>query len=365
MEVHQAFCPISASSTLQALKLKGHLTFLLFVSKSFEVPYKSLGHNSSPRPFSFFCSSICPRWGHAQSPPLPTTAHAAHKPAIDEGNLLNCILDNEANLLVPAISSTRNLLHATKLEPCIRRVVFTSTLAAVLKPSLLDPAKVYTEADWNPTTYAEAKASTKPRLVYNASKALASVRSGIKSRTRNPHGRALRFFPSLSAFFDPPIQPLTSLAALNRSIAFMWDITTGKYKAGLTLPVPHAMYVSARDVAQAHLRAAERDEAKNKRYLLVAGSWDAAEIVEIISCNFPALRNNLPVPDVTWQPPALPSFDVSKTQSELCIEFMVFEKVVVDTISAVVALEKQFGVVATIPHQSHKMVKSVAFAILT
>ncbi|KAJ7027173.1 NAD-P-binding protein [Mycena alexandri] len=251
-------------------------------------------------------------------------------------------LDNEADFLVPAINGTRNLLHATKLEPRIRRVVFTSTLATAIDPSVHDRAKVYTEADWNPTTYEVAKASTQPRFVYGASKTLAERAFWDYVEDEKPTWTAAAILPS--AVFDPPIQPLTSLATLNRSVAFLWDIANGKYKAGLTIPARIAFYVSARDVAEAHLRAAERDEANNKRYLLVAGCWDAPEIVEIISRHFPALRDNLPAPDATSQEPVLASFDTSKTQSELGIEFMAFEKIVVDTIGEVMALEKQFGV---------------------
>ncbi|KAJ7150152.1 hypothetical protein C8R43DRAFT_1192112 [Mycena crocata] len=98
-------------------------------------------------------------------------------------------LDNEASTLLPAINGTRNILKSTKLEPRIRRVVFTSTLAACLVTSEAEPDKIYTEADWNPSTYEQAKVSTNPRFVYGASKALSERAFWGQS------GRGRRFYP--------------------------------------------------------------------------------------------------------------------------------------------------------------------------
>ncbi|KAJ7150148.1 NAD-P-binding protein [Mycena crocata] len=250
-------------------------------------------------------------------------------------------LDNEASTLLPAINGTRNILKSTKLEPRIRRVVFTSTLAACLVTSEADPGKIYTEADWNPSTYEQAKVSTNPRFVYGASKALAERAFWDYIKEEEPKWAGATILPC--AVFDPPIQPISSLATLNRSVAFIWDIARGKYKAGLDLPAQHAIYVSARDVAQAHLRAAERDEAKGQRYVLAAGNWSVSQIVDIISRNFPSLRDNLPAPQ-TAPTPGMFGFDTAKTEKELGIEFMSFEKVVVDTVGALVGLEEKFGV---------------------
>ncbi|KAJ7451963.1 NAD-P-binding protein [Mycena latifolia] len=249
------------------------------------------------------------------------------------------ISDNEADVLIPAIRGTRNLLDSTKKEPRIRRVVFTGTLAAVAKTTDLEPGKVYTAQDWNPCTYAEAKASPNPRVVYGASKALAERAFWDYIKDEKPTWAGATILPC--AVFDPPIQPLSSLAALNRSVGFIWDIASGKYKAGLDLRPAHAYFISARDVAQAHLRAAERDEARNQRYLLVGGSWDMAELMDIVKRNFPALSDNLPVsPGDT--PPAV-GFETAKTKTDLGMDFMSFEKVIVDSIGALLVLEKQLG----------------------
>ncbi|KAJ7451949.1 NAD-P-binding protein [Mycena latifolia] len=253
------------------------------------------------------------------------------------------ISDNEVDVLIPAIRGMRNLLHATKKEPRIRRVVFTSTPVAVVDTTRFDPGKVYTAQDWNPSTYAEAKASPDPRVVYGTSKALAERAFWDYIKDEKPTWAGATILPC--AVFDPPIQPLSSLATLNRSVAFIRDIVGGKYKAGLDLHPAHAYFISARDVAQAHLRAAERDEARNQRHLLVGGSWDMAELMDIVNRNFPALSVNLPAsPEAA---PPVVGLETAKTKTDLGMEFMPFEKVIVDTIGALLVLETQFGASGT------------------
>ncbi|KAJ6592783.1 hypothetical protein B0H19DRAFT_1245608 [Mycena capillaripes] len=151
-------------------------------------------------------------------------------------------LDNEADMLIPAINGTRNLLVSTKLDSHIRRVVFTSTFAQA-RPGIhregLDE---------------EAKASTNPIFVYCVSNALAER-------------------------------------------AFWEYIATEKpaWAGTVILPCRH----------------------------------------------FPALRDNLP-PRKDISKPSTFGFDTLKTQADLGITFMPFEKIVVATIGGCVELEEKF-----------------------
>ncbi|KAJ6603202.1 NAD-P-binding protein [Mycena vulgaris] len=249
------------------------------------------------------------------------------------------VTDNEADILIPAIRGTRNLLDSTKTEPRIRRVVFTSTLAALADTSQVEPGKVYTEQDWNPRTYDEAKVSPNTRWVYGVSKALAERAFWDYIKDEQPAWAGATILPC--GVFDPPIQPLSSLVALNRSVAFVYDIARGKYKAGLDLPGKHANYISARDVATAHLRAAELDAAKGQRYLLFGGNFTLPQLTSTIARAFPALAGNLPASTETT--PQLLSFDTAKTKTELGMEFMGLEEVMVETIRGVLDLEKKLG----------------------
>ncbi len=65
--------------------------------------------------------------------------------------------DNERDFLVPAVKGTEEILKGMKAyAPSVRRVVLTSSCAAVLDWKAGDDGKFYTEEDWNPTTWEEA-----------------------------------------------------------------------------------------------------------------------------------------------------------------------------------------------------------------
>ena len=67
--------------------------------------------------------------------------------------------DNERDLLHPAIKGTTEILKAVKANaPQVKRVVITSSFAAIVDWSKgLRPGYTYSEKDWNPVTYEEAK----------------------------------------------------------------------------------------------------------------------------------------------------------------------------------------------------------------
>ena len=82
--------------------------------------------------------------------------------------------NNERDLLNPAISGTTEILKAVKAHaPNVKRVVVTSSFAAVKDPwKGLRPGYTYSEKDWNPTTYEEAK-NGDGWVAYSASKSFA------------------------------------------------------------------------------------------------------------------------------------------------------------------------------------------------
>lgn len=84
------------------------------------------------------------------------------------------VSDNEKELLLPAIQGTKSCLSAVKkFAPKVKRVVVTSSFAAIVDMSKgMRPGYVYTEKDWNPCTYEEAKEGD-GATAYCASKAFA------------------------------------------------------------------------------------------------------------------------------------------------------------------------------------------------
>ncbi|KAI0161202.1 hypothetical protein GGR57DRAFT_453960 [Xylariaceae sp. FL1272] len=63
--------------------------------------------------------------------------------------------DPKTELLDPAIKGTTSVLEAVqKYAPAVKRVVITSSFAAILSTEgLEDMNKTFSEADWNPNTY--------------------------------------------------------------------------------------------------------------------------------------------------------------------------------------------------------------------
>jgi nucleoside-diphosphate-sugar epimerase len=84
------------------------------------------------------------------------------------------IKDNEKDLLLPALEGTKNILQAASTQKSIKRVIITSSFAAVVDVNKgLRPGYTYTEKDWNPATWDEACKSDNPGFVYCASKKFA------------------------------------------------------------------------------------------------------------------------------------------------------------------------------------------------
>ncbi|KAK7040589.1 NAD-P-binding protein [Favolaschia claudopus] len=242
--------------------------------------------------------------------------------------------DNEADLLIPAIEGTKNLLSATKNEPKIKRVVFTSSLAAIIEPTTLEPGKAIVETEWNPITYEEAKSHTNPPVVYRASKALAERAFWDFIQTEKPTWSGTSICPC--ATFGPPLQ-VTSLSALNFSNKFLWDIANGQYKLGVP-KVGSPVFVDVREVALAHVRAVELDVAQGQRYLLIGGPYIPDQVVQIIHKEFPELRNNLPPVDSSRTDHLNVRFDSSKATKQLGIQYTALETMVTETITAILGV---------------------------
>ena len=91
----------------------------------------------------------------------------------------------------------------------------------------------------------------------------------------------------------PIIHNLQSLDALNTSNQRIRDIMTGKAKEAIP-ETGTFIWVDVRDLALAHVKAAELGEAGGKMFFLTAGHFSNREIVNIIRKNFPDLAPNVP-----------------------------------------------------------------------
>jgi len=241
--------------------------------------------------------------------------------------------------LDPAIEGNLSLLRAVAKTPSIKRVVITSSLAAIIGASE-DPKHVYTEKDWNPITYEAAGELSKEQdfVAYMASKKLAEKASFDFIEKEKPHFDIVTLLPSF--VFGPAeavaetTGDISSLQRINKHITIKTDIEA---------PSPIQHQVDVRDVALAHVLAFETPIASNQRYLITEGPFSYHEIVEVAHKEFPGKTK---APPLTAPPPPLSLFpymiiDHSKSERELGLKYHPRDVTFYDSIANLIELHNQ------------------------
>jgi dihydroflavonol-4-reductase len=157
--------------------------------------------------------------------------------------------DPQRDLVDPAVNGTLGVLRACAAAPDVVRVVLTSSMAAVTDEP--DSARVLTEADWN-------EKSTLKRNPYYLSKTMAERAAWDFVAREKPRFDLVALNPFM--IMGPSLSP-----GVNVSNQIVADLVNGVYPGILSLTWG---IVDVRDVAHAHIRAAEVPSA-NGRYLLV------------------------------------------------------------------------------------------------
>ena len=169
------------------------------------------------------------------------------------------VADPQRDLVDPAVQGTVNTLAACAAAGGIRRVVLTSSMAAVTDEPESD--HVLTETDWNTK-------STLERNPYYLSKTLAERAAWDFMAAEKPSFDLVAINPFV--VMGPSLSP-----ALNVSNQILVDLLSGAYPAILNLTWG---IVDVRDVALAHVRAAEVPEASG-RYLCAAPPVTMRQVV--------------------------------------------------------------------------------------
>ncbi|MCJ1285583.1 methylglyoxal reductase (NADPH-dependent) gre2 [Xylographa opegraphella] len=249
------------------------------------------------------------------------------------------VTDTKKDLLDPAIFGTTGVLKAIKKSaPTVKRVVITSSFAAMVDPNA-PKGHVYSEKDWNPIT--EEEAIQNPMNGYRASKTFAEKAAWDFLEKEKPNFTIATCNPPL--VYGPVVHYLNSLDAVNTSNQRIRDIMTGASKDKLP-PSGVFLWVDVRDIALAHVLAAEKAEAANKRFFVTAGQFSNKEIAEIITENFPELRSKMPTGDALkpgdYPEEGVPfSYDNSRVKEVLGLNFMSLRKSIVDTVKSLQAVE--------------------------
>lgn len=171
------------------------------------------------------------------------------------------VKDPQKELIEPAVHGTENVLNSAKETPSVKRVVVTSSCAAIYTDAIDTvnaPGGKLTEDVWNKT----ASLDYQP---YSYSKTLAEKKAWEITKTQSQWDLVTI---NMSMVMGPPLNPHNTTSESFHILKQMGDGTlkSGAPKVGMGV-------VDVRDVAEAHFRAGFTPEA-NGRYITAAHESD-------------------------------------------------------------------------------------------
>jgi nucleoside-diphosphate-sugar epimerase len=228
--------------------------------------------------------------------------------------------DPQAELIDPAVKGTLNVLGSVARTPSVKRVVLTSSVAAVAYNTKPKNPDVVVDETW----FSDSALCTEYKMWYVLSKTLAeeaawtfAKEKGIDLVTINP-----------AMVIGPLLQP-----TLNTSAGAILNLING----GTTYPNASFGWVHVKDVVEAHILAFEKQSA-NGRYCLVDSVAHYAEIIAMLHELYP----NVSLPDkCADDKPLMPNFQVSKEKTEgLGVKYIPIKEGLKDTVESL--KEKKF-----------------------
>jgi nucleoside-diphosphate-sugar epimerase len=245
------------------------------------------------------------------------------------------VVDPVKDFLDPAIKGTTGLLQSVaSYAPTVRRVVITSSSAAMLNPG--HHAAVYDETFWAPASWELAVKD--PAHTYRCSKVFAERAAWdfVQQREGEDKPRFDLAVINSTYNFGPVQRRLPSVDAMNTSNHRIRDMVLGRMKDKIEPTAPVFTWVDVRDVALSHVRAMTLSEAGGNRFYVVSGHFSNKKIADIIRNNFPQLKDKLPPVDaVDDLPDDVYQFNNTKSRQVLRLEYTGLEKSVVDTVRSI------------------------------
>lgn len=242
------------------------------------------------------------------------------------------VKDAKKDLLDPAIIGTTGILKAIKKNaPSVKRVAVTSSFAAIVNAK--ENPETYDESCWNPVTMDEAL-NTDPGTAYRGSKTFAEKAAWDFVKNEKPNFTLATLNPPL--VLGPVVHYFNDLSSINTSNETARDLIQGKFKDELP-PTRVPGWVDVRDLALAHVRAVEREEAQGKRFFVIAGMMRNSDLVDIVKKNFPELQDKLPT-KYEKVPKEFPfKYDNSRSKEVLGIEYNGLEGCITDLVKSLLA----------------------------
>ncbi|KPM42713.1 hypothetical protein AK830_g3850 [Neonectria ditissima] len=233
--------------------------------------------------------------------------------------------DNVRDLLEPAIKGATGILSAV------------TTMLDVSKG--LRPGYVYTEKDWNPTSYEEAAVEKDHVALYVASKSLSerAVWDWVSKHT--PSFDVVCVNPSM--ILGPHLDEVESMETLTSTAALLWSLVD----APSIPPLEYAGYVDVRDTAAILTAAFEVPEAGGQR-LLAATHFDWQTTADLAKARLPeAEGNRIPAGNPgSGEKAALEHIyqvDGTKIVQVLGVEYRPLEETVIDTFKQFFEVDKK------------------------
>ena len=190
------------------------------------------------------------------------------------------VKDPQKELIDPAVKGTRNVLKQANKTASVKRVVLTSSCAAIYTDcSDLDhtPNGVFTEEVWNTT----ASLQHQP---YSYSKTLAE-KEAWKISSKQDQWNLVVLNPSM--VMGPSLNAKTNTS---ESVNLLVQMGDGTLKSGV--PNAGVGVVDVRDLAEAHYRAGFTPNAKG-RHIVSGHNSNFLELAEILHADF---GNRYPIP---------------------------------------------------------------------
>jgi nucleoside-diphosphate-sugar epimerase len=223
--------------------------------------------------------------------------------------------DPQRDLIDPALNGTRNVLDSVNQTSTVKRVVLTSSCAAIYGTDA-DVEKtsggILTEDDWNTSSTID----TNP---YPYSKTLAE-RAAWDMANAQDRWKLVVINPAL--IMGPGIAAKQSSASFN----YIKALGAGAFRNGVP-PVDFGI-VDVRDVAEAHLRAGFVPEAQG-RHITYAEVRNFDWMADVIRAEF---GTDWPLPDSSHEAGREPKWraDNSKSRRELGLVYSPASKAIVD-----------------------------------
>lgn len=246
----------------------------------------------------------------------------------------------QRDVIDPALEGTRNVLGAVQRAKTVKRVVVTSSAAAV-RSTNRPHDHVFSEEDWNDT-------ATIDENPYPLSKTLAEREAWSIRDAMEPAER----FQLVTINPTVVIGPALAESHASGSLLVILKLINGSMPA---FPRMSISLVDVRDVATAHVNALERPDAHGRHLMFCKSLW-MKQIAETIRPEFPHLRvprRQLPDWLVYLAVPFVPQinlhyvrtnlgvvrrYDNSRARNELGIEFRPVEASILDSCQSLIEL---------------------------